>query len=139
MTLFVPKSARGLVAPETGQIALKRIVIPVDRHPSPQPALSLAGRLSLINADTPLDIVLLHVGSAGPQLTPPDLPNGTWHRLDREGEVVDEILQVADALKADLLMMTTQGHQGILDALRGSVTEQVVRHAPCPILAIPAG
>jgi nucleotide-binding universal stress UspA family protein len=35
--------------------------------------------------------------------------------------------------------MATEGHEGILDALRGSVTEQVVRRAPCPVLAVPAG
>jgi len=32
--------------------------------------------------------------------------------------------------------MPTAGHQGFLDALRGSTTEQVLRKAPCPVLAI---
>jgi nucleotide-binding universal stress UspA family protein len=33
--------------------------------------------------------------------------------------------------------MATQGHHGVLDALRGSVTERVLRRAPCPLLAVP--
>ena len=37
----------------------------------------------------------------------------------------------------DLLVLATQGHQGFLDALRGSTTERVVRGARCPVLAIP--
>jgi nucleotide-binding universal stress UspA family protein len=36
------------------------------------------------------------------------------------------------------MMMATAGHEGILDALRGSVTQQVLRQAPCPLLAVPA-
>ena len=39
---------------------------------------------------------------------------------------------------ANLIMMATAGHQGFLDALRGSTTERVLRHAPCPVLAVPA-
>jgi len=34
-------------------------------------------------------------------------------------------------------VMSTAGHEGFLDALRGSVTEQVLRHSPCPLLAVP--
>jgi nucleotide-binding universal stress UspA family protein len=34
--------------------------------------------------------------------------------------------------------MATAGRDGFLDALRGSTTEQVVREAPCPVLALPA-
>jgi nucleotide-binding universal stress UspA family protein len=42
------------------------------------------------------------------------------------------------AQKADLIVMATAGPHGVFDALRGSVTERVVRGAPCPILAVPA-
>jgi hypothetical protein len=35
--------------------------------------------------------------------------------------------------------MPTAGHQGFLDVLRGSTSERVLRHAPCPVLSIPAG
>jgi nucleotide-binding universal stress UspA family protein len=33
--------------------------------------------------------------------------------------------------------MVTAGHEGILDTLRGSISEQVLRHSPCPVLAVP--
>jgi len=32
----------------------------------------------------------------------------------------------------------TEGHEGVLDAMRGSVTEQVLRRSTCPMLAVPA-
>jgi nucleotide-binding universal stress UspA family protein len=55
------------------------------------------------------------------------------------GEVVKTILAVAEESKADLIVMTTKGHNGFLDALRGSTTERVLRHARCPVLAVPLG
>ena len=56
----------------------------------------------------------------------------------RQGEVVEQILQVAAERSADLIVMTTQGHHGFLDALRGSTTERVLHGARCPLLAVPA-
>jgi nucleotide-binding universal stress UspA family protein len=53
--------------------------------------------------------------------------------------VLGEILGAAHEDEPDVIAMATEGHQGILDALRGSVTEQVVRRAPCAVLAVPAG
>ncbi len=34
--------------------------------------------------------------------------------------------------------MPTRGRDGVFDALRGSVTERVLRNAHCPVLAVPA-
>ena len=59
-------------------------------------------------------------------------------RLARSGHVVDQILAAATESGVDLVAMATAGHQGFLDALRGSTTERVLRHAPCPVLAVPA-
>jgi nucleotide-binding universal stress UspA family protein len=38
----------------------------------------------------------------------------------------------------DFRGMPTTGHDSILNALRGSTTERVIRHAPCPVFAVPA-
>jgi hypothetical protein len=59
--------------------------------------------------------------------------------LTRTGDVVSTILKAADEQQADLIAMPTAGHHGFLDAVRGSTTERVLRHAPCPVLAVPAG
>jgi nucleotide-binding universal stress UspA family protein len=47
------------------------------------------------------------------------------------------MVKTADEVKAELIVMTTAGHNGVLDVLRGSTTEQVLRRSPCPLLAIP--
>lgn len=55
----------------------------------------------------------------------------------RRGNVVNEILGAARDWDADLIAMSTAGHQGFLDALRGSTSERVLRQAPCPVLVVP--
>jgi nucleotide-binding universal stress UspA family protein len=52
--------------------------------------------------------------------------------------VVDTILAVARERAADLIVMTTEGRSGFLDALRGSTTERVLRSGALPLLAVPA-
>ena len=34
----------------------------------------------------------------------------------------------------DLVVMASRGHDGFLDALRGSTTERVLRQVTCPLL-----
>jgi nucleotide-binding universal stress UspA family protein len=55
----------------------------------------------------------------------------------RQGGVVETIAEVADETSANLVVMATAGHKTLLDALRGSTTEGVVRKAHRPVLAIP--
>jgi nucleotide-binding universal stress UspA family protein len=48
------------------------------------------------------------------------------------------ILEVADELDADLIVMSTHGRRGLQNLLLGSVTEEVLRLAECPVLTIRA-
>ena len=59
--------------------------------------------------------------------------------LALEGLIVDEILRAAVQMRADLIVMGTHGRKGWARAVLGSVTEQVLRRAPCPVLAIRSG
>jgi len=56
--------------------------------------------------------------------------------LIRTGDARDVILQTAEELKADLIVMGTHGRRGISRVLLGSVTEMVVRTAPIPVLTV---
>jgi len=59
------------------------------------------------------------------------------------GEVVvvdddarDAILKAARAVHADLIIIGTHGRRGLSRMLLGSVAEDVLRRAPCPVLAV---
>jgi nucleotide-binding universal stress UspA family protein len=55
------------------------------------------------------------------------------------GKTTDEIVEYAGAEGIDLVVMGTHGRQGVRRLLLGSVTEEVLRTAPCPVLAVRAG
>jgi len=141
LTLFVPESGRGFVSLEDGGVDLSRVLSPIDHGPNPAAAITYATRAArALRASATPEIVMLHVGETS-DLPPIEVPkdSGCSFRTEqRDGPVVDGILQVAREIDADMIAMTTQGHDGFLDALRGSVTDQVLRGAPCPLLAVPA-
>lgn len=139
LTLFVPDKSRGFVSLEDGRTTLRNILIPIDRRPSAQPAIQFATRGARILGDGTVAISLLHIGDS-PNMPPLDLPEDSawsWNRRHQQGDVVEEIIKAAHDVSADMIVMVTEGREGFLDALRGSVTEQVLRQAPCPLLAVP--
>ncbi len=54
----------------------------------------------------------------------------------RTGSPAAEIIDVARVLPADVIVISTHGRTGLKHVLLGSVAEQVVRHAPCPVLVV---
>jgi len=58
------------------------------------------------------------------------------HREVREGSPFVEIIRFASEENMDLIVLSTHGHTGLAHVLLGSVTEKVVRKAPCPILTV---
>ena len=52
------------------------------------------------------------------------------------GDAAEQILQLADEEQVDLIAMGTVGRTGLSRLLMGSVAEQVVRQAKCPVLTI---
>jgi nucleotide-binding universal stress UspA family protein len=54
------------------------------------------------------------------------------------GAVAEEILNQADVLDADLIVMGTHGHSAMYNLLVGSATKGVLRHSRRPILLVPA-
>lgn len=52
------------------------------------------------------------------------------------GDPGHEIVKLADALQADLIVMPSHGRAGIAHVLIDSVAERVVRLAHCPVLVL---
>ncbi len=54
-----------------------------------------------------------------------------------EGDTIPTIVNLAKRLPADLLALGTHGRGGFERFMLGSVTEKVLRKAPCPVLTLP--
>jgi nucleotide-binding universal stress UspA family protein len=55
-----------------------------------------------------------------------------------EGDAANEILRVAKETNCDLIVLGTHGRKGLGRLLMGSVAEQVLRRATCPVLTAKA-
>jgi nucleotide-binding universal stress UspA family protein len=134
---------------------IRTILCPLDVAEPCEPAFHLACALA---RDQGARVVVLHVypppcchGDVVAQ-RPPDsgrdtlehllrryraagLSGGVQHRLE-EGEPIREILRVAREIPADLIVMGTHGRGGLPRLLLGSVAENVLRAAPCPVLMV---
>jgi nucleotide-binding universal stress UspA family protein len=144
-------------------IDLKRILIPTDFSKYSQSALKYAAALAeKFGAELHLLHVVQNIGLLIPDMvnvTPPVLPSSEQmgsavrealarvvkeNALDklpvqievREGTPFYEIIQFAKDKDIDLIVMGTHGHTGLAHMLLGSVTEKVVRKAPCPVLTV---
>ena len=58
----------------------------------------------------------------------------TYH-ADRSDAVAPSLLRTAESTDADLIVMGTHGRRGVQRAIYGSVAEEILRTASCPVLA----
>jgi nucleotide-binding universal stress UspA family protein len=136
-TLFLGPNAQGFVDRGTGEMRLQRVLVPVAHEPPPWRSLTRAAVLLAPLGSSPKACRLLHIGAHPPTLDS-DIRDAIGTEIEvMDGPVVESILQAART--ADLIVMPTAGHRGFLDALRGSTTEQVLRQASCPVLAVRTG
>ena len=56
--------------------------------------------------------------------------------IQRDGPPAEVILEEARERNVDLIAMTTHGRGGVARLAFGSVADEVLRHAPCPILLV---
>jgi len=136
--------------------AIQNVLHPTDLSDAAEPALGLAQRLA---QDLGARLIVLHVvdrpvlyGEMGMTIPIPEAQSALIEQRHREleskvagssaecrvveGLAAGEILRIARELPADLIVMGTHGRGGIARVLMGSVVENVLRHAPCPVLAI---
>jgi nucleotide-binding universal stress UspA family protein len=128
-TLFLRHGGRGFVDQVTGRMNLRHVLVPIDHSPLPFRAVEMANEFPRLMTGVAPTVQLLHVGSKAPQIGPDPV-------TIRYGNVVQTIVDAAVEYDVDLICMPTAGHHGVLDALRGSTTERVLREAPRPLLAI---
>jgi nucleotide-binding universal stress UspA family protein len=138
MSLFLRDGQRGFIDPKTGALRLKQILMPIAGGVDSVPAIRrIQAMLALV--DSGAEITLMHAGKRAPALADEDGVPIDMPILLRDGAVVESILAVASELDVDAIAMPTAGRHGLLDAVRGSASAQVVEDARWPLLAVPVG
>lgn len=63
----------------------------------------------------------------------------TAHTVHRIGAAGPLILEQAERLDADCIVMGSHGHGALYDLLAGSTTTRVLKSARCPVVIVPVG
>ena len=137
-------------------ISIRKILYPTDYSDLSRPAFDLACALTW---DFDAELIICHV--APPHIIALDggkvvtIPTGEdelmmkrlqqiksdhpqvrlTHKLLR-GDPASEIVRLAVEEKPDLIVLGTHGRSGISRLLMGSVAENVMRKAPCPVVTL---
>jgi nucleotide-binding universal stress UspA family protein len=142
-------------------IGFRRILCPVDFSEFSRHALSHAvalarryeGRVTLLYVAPLLPSVVTFPMSVDPLTLDAASRQGLWEELREfagklrdevpmdvallEGDAARQIVERAREGQADLVVMGTHGRSGFERWMLGSVTEKVLRKAPCPVLTVP--
>lgn len=136
----------------------RTILCPTDFSDCARAALHLAGSLANVHHAR---LVLLHVidvqygphgyGGVMVEVRPPDYPRQMFEALRQlttpypevqveyllaEGQPGEEVVRIAREKGCDLIVMGTHGRTGLAHLFLGSVAEEVLRQAPCPVLTV---
>jgi nucleotide-binding universal stress UspA family protein len=68
----------------------------------------------------------------------PNAPGRLEAHVAEGVNIAEAIGAVADRIGADLIIMGTHGHTGLVHAFLGSVAERTLRYARCPVLTVRA-
>jgi nucleotide-binding universal stress UspA family protein len=144
-------------------IELQRILVPTDFSKHSEVALTYAAALAekfaaelfLLHVVQDLALFIPDAVAVAPPIAPPveeflaaarealarvsqarELEGLRIHQEVCEGTPFYEIIRFAKDTNIDLIVMVTHGHTGLTHVLLGSVTEKVVRKAPCPVLTV---
>jgi nucleotide-binding universal stress UspA family protein len=136
MMLFLRDGERGFVDRKTGEIKLRKVLVPIDDGNNFFPSVYRMDAL-IRNISSSAELYFLHAGARPPTIIDEkgDFRGEKIHL--REGPVVEGILETARRIGADLIAMPTGGRHGLIGALRGSVTARILDDARWPLLAAP--
>jgi nucleotide-binding universal stress UspA family protein len=138
---------------------VQTILFPTDYTPFASAAFSAAlemarlyhARLIVLHAVETLGPENVTYGEASSRKQPDSYRNRLWDDLHQikalqddvrleyvlsEGGAARAILEAAATHGCDLIVMGSHGRTGFSRFLRGSVAEEVVRKAPCPVLVV---
>jgi universal stress protein A len=148
--------------PRLHSINLKRILVPVDFSGPSQQALTYALRFAkeFGSEVTLFHVIEKHGAGSGLSELPAELEysnkqltktknqlralsassrtpgSPTIRSVIRKGLPSHEIVEAAKDLETDLIVIATHGYTGWKHFCIGSVTERVVRAAPCPVFVV---
>ncbi len=122
----------------------KRVLCPVNHTPAAREAVQAAQWFAECFGGK---VTVAHVAEERPERRIDDVcnwvpeaarPHCDVRDVSGEGDAAEAILTLARAESSDLLVIGSEHRRFFDSTVLGSTTARVVRHAPCPVLTVPA-
>lgn len=133
-----------LVVPRNSPLTFHRLLVAIDGSPCSEAAWREAFLLSRAWFSHLLAVSVAQRGAELPEVQ--EILQKVQAEADREGVPLDTlvlrgtpseaIIQAAQARGTDLLILGSHGRRGLTRLIMGSVTEQVIGQARCPVLIV---
>lgn len=123
----VRAAARIAAASDADLVIANVWYLPSAAYAGDAPVPSDAVRVTIEDSERGLSEAARDAAALGARVTTAILSGIPWEQL---------VATLRSDDRFDLVVMGTHGRTGLARILLGSVTEQVVRHAPCPVLAV---
>lgn len=136
-TLLIPLEGSCFADDTNGQVALKRVLVPVGDLAEAERGVRAAVDFVRLCGASRVELVLMHAG---------DGPVPSVSSVDSQFSIVSRAYaaSIADAVRGavaeldpDLVVMGTHGHDTLDDVILGSQTERVLHSATRPMLWVP--
>ncbi|MGH9602158.1 MAG: universal stress protein [Terriglobales bacterium] len=126
------------------RVAWENILVATDFSPFSETALRYAAALARRYNSTvhlahvaPRESRTLQASASMAKLLGAGHLKGVAHQaLMGQGEVWEELVDMVGRHHADLIVVGTSGRAGLHKAIEGSVADQILRLAPCPVLTV---
>lgn len=135
--LMLPRRGRGFVDPASGRVLVQRVLCAFEPATDPRaPIAYLAQWLPAMGTD--IEVTYFRPDDQAP-IALPRVAGIEWHALDGTGEPDDLILQHAERLDSDLVVMPVAAPAGLFGIGRARGIDRVLQTLHLPLLALPTG
>ncbi|MCB1775006.1 MAG: universal stress protein [Gammaproteobacteria bacterium] len=140
-TLMLPKDGSQFVDPATGTSSLRCVLCALDMKHDPRTLLTFLSRwLPDMAADGEVvDVFVLQVGEPEEpqQLMVPQAERLRWQGMVSHDELVDAVMQAAESIEPDMVVVQADSPSNLRGRLRGSRIDRIMHTLRVPVLSMP--
>jgi nucleotide-binding universal stress UspA family protein len=139
--LMLPKNGSQFIDPNTGKSSLRCVLCALDMKHDPRTLLTFLSRWlpDMAAADGDVDVYVLQVGEPDEpqQLMVPQVDRLRWQGMVSHDEFVGAVLQAAESISPDMVVVQADSPSNLRGRLRGSRIDRIMHTLRIPLLSMP--
>jgi len=139
--LMLPKDGSRFIDPNTGKSSLHCVLCALDMKHDPRTLLTFLSRWlpDMATTGKDIDVYVLQVGEPEEpqQLMVPQVDRLRWQGMVSQDDFINAVLQTADSIQPDLVVVQADSPLNLRGRLRGSRIDRIMHTLRIPLLSMP--